>query len=107
MKFMSLPQIFEANHVTPNYVILPIKSRLSGKILLERPQLLSFIFHHMHTSMMYKFWFPGPYITYFSKCQEFEANHSHFVKKLRFSVILGVFLQENLTFLTMVGLSPL
>ena len=41
-----------------------------------------------------------------SNCQQFEANHCHSVKKLRVSVILGVFLQENLTFLTVVHLSP-
>ena len=57
--------------------------------------------------MVHKLWFPGPYITYFSSYQEFEAIQCRFVKKLRFSVILGAFLQENLTFLTAVYLERL
>ena len=42
-----------------------------------------------------------------SNYQETEANHSRLIKKLRFSVILGVFLKENLTFLTVMDLSLL
>ena len=57
--------------------------------------------------MVQKLWFPGPYIKYFSNNQEFEATQGRFIKKMRFSVNLGVFLQENLTFLTLVYLPNL
>ena len=59
------------------------------------------------TYMVQKLWFPGPYIKYFSNYQEFEATQGGFIKKLTFSVNLGVFLQENLTFLTLMYLLPL
>ena len=42
-----------------------------------------------------------------SNFQEIEANFTRLVKKLRFSVILGVFFKKNLTFLTVMGLSLL
>ena len=61
----------------------------------------------MLTPRVHKLWFPAACIAYFSNCQEIEANHSRLVKKLRFSVILGVFLEENLIFLTAIDLSLL
>ena len=61
----------------------------------------------MLTSMVYNFWFSGPYITYFSNYQEFEATQGRFIKKLGFLVSLGVFLQENLTYSTLMYLPTL
>ena len=79
MKIMCISQIFEDNPVTPKYVILPLKSRLSGKI----PRALNFshsYFTMMPTSRVHKLGFPGPYIAYFSNCQEFEANYGRYVR---------------------------
>ena len=58
----------------------------------------------MATSRVHKLGFPGPCIAYLSNCQEFEANYGQFVRKIEF---FGVFLQENLTFLTLMYLPTL
>ena len=89
MKIMCISQIFEDNPVTPKYVILPLKSRLSGKI----PRALNFshsYFTMMPTSRVHKLGFPGPYIAYFSK--EFEANYGRYVRGI---TALSVFMLKT------------